>query len=366
MDPSSAELQALTSKRESLKDRRKKRKEALEGILNQTNNLVTTPKLVKDKDPKDAAQGGANHKEPPKDAPKPKPKEETTTTPSKKAKLNDENTLISDEGSSKPDDTLPPDEPIAKEEEDLAPPPPPPSIERHKKRSSQDSCGSATSNSSSSLSKAASREKEDDILSLLSQQSAKEKEEKKQREEIHELLSKPTAKEMSLMDTFRSASGGGVKEFCTHSTKDECMKVTASSAPCDKLHFAKIIQAHTDETLGDCSFLNTCFHMDTCKYIHYKVDEEDMRTHARNHSEHPVKPVRSRHLLETLKLVPPQWVQCDLRNLHLSVLGEKNAASISSQVFSFVNLKHKPSMPFEEQTVSTTNVQIADSCCSLS
>ena len=32
--------------------------------------------------------------------------------------------------------------------------------------------------------------------------------------------------------------------------------------------------------------------------------------------------VRSRHLLETLKLVDPQWVQCDLRGLDLSVLGK--------------------------------------------
>lgn len=46
---------------------------------------------------------------------------------------------------------------------------------------------------------------------------------------------------------------------------------------CQKLHFAKILQPHTDESLGDCSFLNTCFHMDTCKYIHYEVDAEDIR-----------------------------------------------------------------------------------------
>ncbi len=32
--------------------------------------------------------------------------------------------------------------------------------------------------------------------------------------------------------------------------------------------------------------------------------------------------VKSRHLLETRNLVPPQWVQCDLRSLDLSVLGK--------------------------------------------
>ena len=31
----------------------------------------------------------------------------------------------------------------------------------------------------------------------------------------------------------------------------------------------------TDESLGDCSFLNTCFHMDTCKYVHYEIDYRD-------------------------------------------------------------------------------------------
>ena len=55
------------------------------------------------------------------------------------------------------------------------------------------------------------------------------------------------------------------------------MKYNESQEPCKKLHFAKILQPHTDESLGDCSFLNTCFHMDTCKYIHYEVDAEDIQ-----------------------------------------------------------------------------------------
>ncbi len=29
------------------------------------------------------------------------------------------------------------------------------------------------------------------------------------------------------------------------------------------------------EALGDCSFLNTCFHMDMCKYVHYEIDYPD-------------------------------------------------------------------------------------------
>jgi hypothetical protein len=63
-----------------------------------------------------------------------------------------------------------------------------------------------------------------------------------------------------------SLTGAQVMEFCPHGTKVECTKVNAAE-PCKKLHFKKIIQKHTDESLGDCSFLNTCFHMDTCKYV---------------------------------------------------------------------------------------------------
>ena len=30
---------------------------------------------------------------------------------------------------------------------------------------------------------------------------------------------------------------------------------------CGKVHFRSLLKSHTDKTLGDCSFLNTCFHM---------------------------------------------------------------------------------------------------------
>ena len=158
----------------------------------------------------------------------------------------------------------------------------------------------------------------DDLTALLSKQSAREKEERSQQEEIFTLLSKPTAREQSLLNTFKSADGGGVKEFCQHSTKAECCKMNQSSQPCDKLHFVKILQQHTDESLGDCSFLNTCFHMDTCKYIHYEVDKADVACKVKKESGGR----SSIRTLESTKLVPPQWIQCDLRNLKFEVLGK--------------------------------------------
>lgn len=103
-------------------------------------------------------------------------------------------------------------------------------------------------------------------------------------------------------------------EFCPYGTKGECQR-NAGSVPCKKLHFKKIIQKHTDETLGDCSFLNTCFHMDTCKYVHYEVDRSGQSR------ETPLAP-KPMVCSESTTLYPAQWVQCDLRFLDMTVLGK--------------------------------------------
>ncbi|KAK3909150.1 N6-adenosine-methyltransferase catalytic subunit [Frankliniella fusca] len=168
--------------------------------------------------------------------------------------------------------------------------------------------------------------KAEDIMSLLSMPSIKEKESKKVGEEILDLLSKPTAKERSLTERFRSQGGAQVMEFCPHGTKAECAKVKrsggGSNAPqCKKLHFKKIIQQHTDESLGDCSFLNTCFHMDTCKYVHYEVDGPTV-PFPRETSGPGGKLESPSVSKDSTILYPPQWVQCDLRYLDMRVLGK--------------------------------------------
>lgn len=161
---------------------------------------------------------------------------------------------------------------------------------------------------------------EDSLDFLLSATSAKEKEKKEQSEDILYLLSKPTAKEQSLVEKFRSAGGVQIKDFCDHITKEECNKFIKDSKPCDKVHYRKIIYKHTDETLGDCSFLNTCFHMDTCKYVHYEMDAvaNTDKTVARKN----VTLAQKYRVQEDTMLWPAQWVQCDLRFFDMSVLGK--------------------------------------------
>ena len=129
-----------------------------------------------------------------------------------------------------------------------------------------------------------------------------------------------------------------MQEFCTHGTKDECRKAWLTSGEdgspgqwnCHRLHFRKIIQPHTDESLGDCSFLNTCFHMETCKYVHYQVD---VQTHAVKTLE-PGQPQVNRG--ESTVLYPAQWIQCDLRSLDFGLLGTQPALIFSPFLLLFV------------------------------
>ncbi|XP_059806787.1 N6-adenosine-methyltransferase subunit METTL3-like isoform X1 [Hypanus sabinus] len=164
-----------------------------------------------------------------------------------------------------------------------------------------------------------------EIERLLNQQSTKERQSKKMSQEILELLNTSTAKEQSMVEKFRSRGRAQVQEFCDHGTKLECMRAQDLERPCRKLHFRRIINKHTDESLGDCSFLNTCFHMDTCKYVHYEIDScldtGPVLPLDGQGSDKPLTPsVGTDPSLG--KLFPPQWICCDIRFLDVSILGK--------------------------------------------
>lgn len=186
-----------------------------------------------------------------------------------------------------------------------------------------------------------------DIMSLLSLPSTKEKQNKQVGEEILELLSKPTAKERHLTEKFKSQGGAQVMEFCPHGTRMECLKaedlleenIVADSTDekeddvieekprlkCSRLHFKKIIQSHTDQILGDCSFLNTCFHMSTCKYVHYEVDSFLDQNSTKVTKVLAPEPQSNQVIVPKrveVTLHPAQWIQCDLRYLDMTILGK--------------------------------------------
>ncbi|KAG7665494.1 IME4 [[Candida] subhashii] len=101
-----------------------------------------------------------------------------------------------------------------------------------------------------------------------------------------------------------------------------------------KIHFLPIINNHTDLNLGDCSYLDTCHKMKTCRYLHYytlnsnsshyssdqKENEENNQVH-----EYSIGDCFSESFREVL---PAQWINCDIRYLPFKILG-KFAAIIS-------------------------------------
>lgn len=164
-----------------------------------------------------------------------------------------------------------------------------------------------------------------EIESLLNQQSTKEQQSKKMSREILELLNASTAKEQSIVLKFRSRGRAQVQEFCDHGTKEECSRSGDTPQPCTKLHFRRIINKHTDESLGDCSFLNTCFHMDTCKYVHYEIDcppEAEGSLQGPQAGSTELGLCAGEADSNVGKLFPSQWICCDIRFLDVSILGK--------------------------------------------
>uniref|UniRef100_A0A7N0UMN4 N6-adenosine-methyltransferase MT-A70-like n=1 Tax=Kalanchoe fedtschenkoi TaxID=63787 RepID=A0A7N0UMN4_KALFE len=173
------------------------------------------------------------------------------------------------------------------------------------------------------------RSEEDDLKdleALLSKKSFKEQQKSKTGEELLDLIHRPTAKETAVAAKFKTKGGSQLKEYCTALTKEDCRRQNGSYIACEKVHFRRIIALHTDMNLGDCSFLDTCRHMKTCKYVHYELDPTpdlpSMMTGAGTLSvPKPLKPQRAEYCSE-VELGESQWINCDIRNFRMDILGQ--------------------------------------------
>jgi len=90
--------------------------------------------------------------------------------------------------------------------------------------------------------------------------------------EIEALIREPTAKERILSSRFKTKGGSAVRPFCEHCTKEQC-RLANGGFFCDKVHFRRLKLPHTDLRQGACSYLNACRHMNTCKFVHYEIDD---------------------------------------------------------------------------------------------
>ena len=163
-----------------------------------------------------------------------------------------------------------------------------------------------------------------DLEVLLSKKTYKEKQNTKTGEELLDLIHRPTAKETAVAAKFKTKGGSQLKEYCTNLTKEDCRRQSGSFVSCAKVHFRRIIAPHTDTNLGDCSFLDTCRHTKTCKYVHYELDQTpDIAPMMAGTLAPPrqIKPHRAEYCSE-IELGESQWINCDIRNFRMDILGQ--------------------------------------------
>lgn len=156
-----------------------------------------------------------------------------------------------------------------------------------------------------------------DVEALLSKKSFKEKQQSRAGEELLDLIHRPTAKEAATAAKFKSKGGSQVKYYCRYLTKEDCRLQCGAHFACSKRHFRRLIASHTDVSLGDCSFLDTCRHMKTCKYVHYELDMADAMMAGPDKA---LKPLRADYCSEA-ELGEAQWINCDIRNFRMDILG---------------------------------------------
>ncbi len=134
-------------------------------------------------------------------------------------------------------------------------------------------------------------------------------------EDLLELLERPTAMRAQAIRRLRTPGGSKLREVCPHISREACAAVGAV-ASCSKFHFRAIVQPHTVPSLGDCSYLDTCRHMATCKYVHYEVDEYDaMRLTELDAANQRRVNLYARHYQS-------QFINCDIRTFPMKTLGK--------------------------------------------
>ncbi|QHS73154.1 mRNA (N6-adenosine)-methyltransferase [Saccharomyces paradoxus] len=101
-----------------------------------------------------------------------------------------------------------------------------------------------------------------------------------------------------------------------------------------KIHFIPNIKPQTDISLGDCSYLDTCHKLNTCRYVHYLQyipsclqERADYETASENEKIRsnvsiPFYTLGNCSAHSIKKPLPAQWIRCDVRKFDFKVLGK--------------------------------------------
>ena len=98
------------------------------------------------------------------------------------------------------------------------------------------------------------------------------------------------------------------------------------------IHYIPNIKPQTDLSLGDCSYLDTCHKLNSCRYLHYlqyvpeamvsQVMEETRIANEEQRKHVPLYTHGSCTSTMVKETLPPQWIRCDVRRFDFSVLGK--------------------------------------------
>lgn len=103
-------------------------------------------------------------------------------------------------------------------------------------------------------------------------------------EELKFLLESPTSMDLLAREYALAQEPVPYTGACPLSTK-ECAK--ARTKACHKIHFQSVIRSNTDVSLGDCSYLNTCFKGKNCRYVHYHISLPEASKSGKTPESHP-------------------------------------------------------------------------------
>ncbi|PFH37441.1 putative methyltransferase MTA70 [Besnoitia besnoiti] len=186
------------------------------------------------------------------------------------------------------------------------PPPPPPAFDDKKGGTGGD--------------KDAHAELQEDLEKLLSVPTALKQRDLDSGSELTSLLSAPTARQQMIIHSFKNKGGSALREICPFGSRLECCRARNAYKPCTKVHFRRIVLAHTDISLGDCSYLDTCRHIETCRYVHYEVDDASKGDVLKKMQGDAADPYAIGTISAGARTeYPAQWIRCDIRTFDFSI-----------------------------------------------
>lgn len=105
------------------------------------------------------------------------------------------------------------------------------------------------------------------------------------------------------------------------------------------IHFIPNLKPQTDLTLGDCSYLDTCHKLNSCRYVHYFQYYPDSLLKQKRKQEQNQNQNQNQNKTKTQsfytqgeccssyfkQIVPAQWIKCDVRKFDFNILGKFSA-----------------------------------------